>query len=115
VILPDGTLRPQADSRPLPAEAGRQMLMQFFAPWEAAQEEGAVIFAGEWGAYDRTPHEVVLSWMRDWLSVWNVHSVGWALWEFRGAFGVLDSNRTDVTYKDFHGHKLDPRKLELLL
>ena len=31
-----------------------------------------------------------------------------------GDFGVLDSDRDDVEYEDFHGHKLDRRLLELL-
>jgi hypothetical protein len=39
---------------------------------------------------------------------------GWALWSFRGSFGILDSQRADVRYEDFHGHKLDRKMLELL-
>ena len=40
--------------------------------------------------------------------------MGWALWNFRGANGVLDSQRADVKYEDFGGHKLDRKMLELL-
>ncbi len=40
--------------------------------------------------------------------------MGWALWELRGGYGVLDSNRPDVEYEDFRGHKLDRKMLELL-
>ncbi len=32
-----------------------------------------------------------------------------------GDFGPLDSKRTDVTYEDYKGHKLDRRMLELIL
>lgn len=32
----------------------------------------------------------------------------------RGGFGVLDSNRADVAYEDFRGHKLDRKMLDLL-
>ena len=40
--------------------------------------------------------------------------LGWALWNFRGSFGVLDSGRADVKYEDVHGHKVDRAMLELL-
>jgi hypothetical protein len=39
---------------------------------------------------------------------------GFALWQLRGTFGVLDSGRKDVQYEDFKNHKLDRKMLELL-
>jgi endoglucanase len=36
------------------------------------------------------------------------------MWNFRGSFGVLDSDRGDVRYEDFKGHKLDRKLLDLL-
>jgi endoglucanase len=69
---------------------------------------------GEFGAYNKTPHKVVLAWMRDCLTVWKEMGWGWALWNFRGSFGILDSGRTDVAYEDWRGHKLDRAMLELL-
>ncbi len=39
---------------------------------------------------------------------------GWAMWNFRGAIGILDSGRADVRYEDFEGHKLDRQLLDLL-
>jgi hypothetical protein len=41
-------------------------------------------------------------------------NIGWALWNFRDTFGILDSGRTDVEYEDFNGHKLDRKLLSLL-
>jgi endoglucanase len=41
--------------------------------------------------------------------------LGWALWNLRGSFGILDSHRSDVDYEDFHGHKLDRKMLNVLL
>jgi endoglucanase len=69
---------------------------------------------GEFGAFNRTPHEVVLPWMRDCLDTWKSAGWGWALWNFRGGFGILDSDRSDVSYEDWHGHKLDRAMLKLL-
>jgi endoglucanase len=52
--------------------------------------------------------------MRDSLSLWKEAGWGWALWNLRGSFGILDSSRKDVRYEDYHGHKLDREMLELL-
>jgi endoglucanase len=52
--------------------------------------------------------------MKDCLDLWREAGWGWALWNFRGSFGVLDSGRRDVTYEEFRGHRLDRKMLELL-
>lgn len=83
-------------------------------PWQALERKGVGMHVGEWGSFNHTPHKVVLAWMRDYLELWKEASWGWALWNFRGSFGILDSDRADVKYEDFHGHKLDRQMLELL-
>jgi len=85
-----------------------------FVPWRPAFEAGIFVMVGEFGAFNRTPHPIVLAWMEDNLKLWKEHNLGWALWEFRGSIGVLDSGRQDVAYEDFHGHKLDRKMLDLL-
>jgi len=87
---------------------------EFVEPWRALKEKGVGAMIGEFGAYRHTPHDVVLRWMRDNLENWRDAGLGWALWEFRGPFGVLDSDRADVEYEEFRGHRLDRRMLELL-
>lgn len=52
--------------------------------------------------------------MKDCLENWKQAGIGWALWNLRGSFGVLDSERTDVAYENYQGHKLDRKMLELL-
>jgi endoglucanase len=83
-------------------------------PWKALEAKGVGVHVGEWGAFNRTPHAAVLAWMRDSLALWKEAGWGWALWNLRGGFGVLDSDRRDVAYEDFHGHKLDRQMLEVL-
>jgi endoglucanase len=85
---------------------------QFVEPWRAA--DTGPVFVGEWGAYNKTPHEITLRWMEDCLRVWQEQGWGWALWNFRGPFGVLDSGRSDVDYTPFDSHDLDAKMLELL-
>ncbi len=84
------------------------------APWKKLQAKGVGVHVGECGCYNKTPHEVALRWLRDFLGLWKEAGWGWALWNLRGSFGILDSGRTDVAYEDFHGHKLDRKLLELL-
>ena len=36
------------------------------------------------------------------------------MWNFRGSMGVLDSERNDIRYEDFEGHKLDRKLMDLL-
>ncbi len=83
-------------------------------PWKEAESQGIGIMVGEWGVYNKTPHDVVLRWAEDCLRNWREAGWGWALWNFRGAIGILDSGRADVRYEDFEGHKLDRKFLDLL-
>jgi endoglucanase len=87
---------------------------QQIEPWQALEAEGVGVHVGEWGAFRHTPHRVVLAWMKDQLELWEAAGWGWAMWNLRGAFGVLDSGREDVEYEDFRGHRLDREMLELV-
>jgi endoglucanase len=84
------------------------------APWQALERKGIGVHVGEWGAFHRTPHAVALAWMRDFLELWKEAGWGWSLWNFRGAFGVIDSGRSDVKYEDFRSRQLDREMLRLL-
>jgi len=69
---------------------------------------------GEWSVYNRTPHKVALHWMQDVLAAWREAGWDWALWNLRGPFGPLNSERADVAYENFCGQKLDRAMLEIL-
>jgi aryl-phospho-beta-D-glucosidase BglC (GH1 family) len=86
----------------------------YVQPWVQLKEAGVGVMVGEWGAHNQTPHDVVLRWMEDCLKNWQQAGFGWALWNFRGSLGVMDSGRADVPYEDFRGHKLDRQMLDLL-
>ena len=92
----------------------RARLERVYKPWAELIAQGVGVHCGEAGSYQHTPHAVFLSWFRDVLETLTGHGIGWALWNFRGAFGVLDSGRTDVGYEDWHDHRLDARLLSLL-
>ncbi len=87
---------------------------KYIKPWKKLEKLGGGVHVGECGCYNKTPHATALAWFGDFLSLWKDAGWGWALWNFRGSFGILDSGRTDVAYEEFHGHKLDRKLLSLL-
>jgi endoglucanase len=93
---------------------GRAELEAHYQPWLDLAAQGVGVHCGEAGAFNQTPHDVVLAWFRDVLEILTPHHIGYALWNFRGPFGILDSGRDDVDYEDWYGHKLDRAYLELL-
>lgn len=84
-------------------------------PWKKLEAQGVGVHVGEWGAFNRTPCAVALAWMEDCLSLWKEAGWGHAMWNLRGSFGIVDSQRQDVDYESFKGHSLDRKMLELLL
>lgn len=92
----------------------RARLERHYQPWVDLAKQGVGVICGEGGAFSYTPHDVVLAWLRDVLEILTAHNIGYALWNFRGSFGIVDSGRKDVTYEDWHGHKLDRKLLEML-
>jgi endoglucanase len=92
-----------------------KLRQELIAKWQPLVQQGVPIHVGEWGCFNRTPHEVTLAWMSDLLALWKEAGWGWAMWNLRGSFGIVDSGRADVRYEDFRGHKLDRKMLELLI
>ncbi len=77
-------------------------------------KKGIGVHCGEGGCYSKTPHHVFMAWFSDVMDILKGHGIGYSLWNFRGSFGILDSDRADVEYEDWHGHKLDRKLLTLL-
>ncbi len=96
------------------ASWGQAELIQAYQPWIDLASQGIGVHCGEAGAYNQTPHGVVLAWFRDVLEILTPQNIGYALWNFRGSFGILDSERADVDYEDWYGHQLDRAYLNLL-
>jgi aryl-phospho-beta-D-glucosidase BglC (GH1 family) len=92
----------------------RQILDDYFKPWIELANKGVGVHCGECGCWNKTPHDVFLAWFGDLLGILNQNKIGFALWEFVGSFGVINSGRTDVAYEDWHGQKLDRKLLDLL-
>ena len=84
------------------------------AEWDRLAEKGVMVMVGEFGSVEMLPSETNLAWLEDNLKLWKERNWSWAMWGFRGLFGVLDSKRPGAVYEDHKGHKLDRQMLELL-
>jgi aryl-phospho-beta-D-glucosidase BglC (GH1 family) len=93
---------------------GKDRLQSFYQPWLDLLKSGVGVHCGECGCWKKTPHSIFLAWFQDVLDILTDNHIGYALWNFRGDFGILDSGREDVDYQDWHGHKLDAKLLDLL-
>lgn len=85
-----------------------------YGPWKELEAQGVGIHCGELGVFNRTDAEVTYAFMDDLLGVLNDLGWGWALWNLRGAFGVLDNRRPGVKTEPHVGHELDRRLLDIL-
>ena len=108
--LPDPKWPGQVGDRYL----SRAMLEEYYKPWIELANSGVGVHCGECGCWNKTPHDVFLAWFSDVADILSTNKIGFAVWEFIGDFGILDSGRTDVAYEDWHGHKLDRKYLELI-
>jgi endoglucanase len=92
----------------------RDMLEKFYQPWIDLKNSGVGVHCGECGAWKKTPHHVFLAWFSDVIDILTKNDIGFALWNFSGDFGILNSGREDVEYEDWHGQKLDRKLLDLI-
>jgi endoglucanase len=92
----------------------KQRLLRDFATWKDIENSGTGVYVGEFGVYNRTPHDVTLAFLKDNLEIWKENNWGWAMWCFRGSFGIADSGRKDVKYENYKGLQLDRKMTELL-
>ncbi|MEP6595302.1 MAG: cellulase family glycosylhydrolase [Ginsengibacter sp.] len=93
----------------------REKLETFYKPWIDLVNKGVGVHCGECGCYNKTPHDVFLAWFGDVVDILSENNIGFAIWNFIGDFGVLNSGRSDIAYEDWHGEKLDRKFLNLLM
>ena len=86
----------------------------YFQDWITLANQGVPVHCGEIGCNRYAPHAVTLAFLEDLLDILKQNNIGWALWELRGWFGVIESERSDVVYETFNGYPLDRELLELL-
>lgn len=112
-----------SDTWPIPQYPGEVMpgvvrnidtLRDYYRPWREVEAQGVRVHIGEFGCYNRLPNDIALRWFSDVLQLFREYGWGYALWNFRGAFGVVEHGRPGTVYEDYKGFKVDRALLELL-
>lgn len=116
--------RPMSDEVPVPTWplkdregkmiANRETKKERFRPLKELAGLGVPMHFGEMGCGGHTPPDIVYAWFNDTLDLMKELKAGWALWNLRGQFGIVDTGRSGTEFRDFHGHKLDYKLLDLL-
>ena len=95
----------------------RSWLENRMEPWLRFREEtSTLIHCGEMGVYAlRVDRESQLNWYRDVLDMFKQHNIGWALWNLRGSFGIINHGREEFpTERLQSGDLLDSELLHIL-
>lgn len=90
-------------------------LRELLSPYLALADAGHLVHVGEMGAWGGFPHQVYLDYCRDLVDILNEHGIGYALWAFRGPFGVFDNMFPDAQYESYRGMNLDRKLVDVLL
>ena len=93
----------------------RERLYKQYEIWaKMAQEYNVGVHCGEGGVYKDAPYEDAIHWFEDVMDILNGFNIGFAMWNLRGPFGIIDSQRKGCKYTDYKGHLLDKRMLEIM-
>ncbi len=82
--------------------------------FDLARENNIPIMVQEFGVHNQTPHDVAVNFLADLSAFFREYNMGWALWNFTGSFGIMNSDRSDCTYESYQGYKLDRQMLDAL-
>ncbi len=93
----------------------RAALGDHYAAWREVEAKGVRIYVGEFGCYNQTPNDVALRWFTDLLGWFHQFGWGYSLWNFEGAFGIVEHGRPGASYELLDGYRVDRALLDLLL
>lgn len=62
-------------------------------PIALARATSLPLYCGEWGALPSLPRADRLRWYADFRGVLEKYGIGWATWDWKGGFGVVDRER----------------------
>jgi endoglucanase len=82
-------LRSRMEKANIPWDRER-MQDELSAPVARSHETGLPLFCGEFGVYERAAMELRLDWLSDAVRSFEEHGIAWAVWDWKGSFGVVD-------------------------
>lgn len=68
------------------------MLDELRDPMEKASLTGHRLYCGEFGAIIHAPLDVRRAWLSDAVGCFEANGIGWAMWDWKGVFGVVDAH-----------------------
>jgi len=88
-------------------------LRKYYKPWKEVEAKGVQVHIGEFGCYNKIPNPIALAWLADLMQVFRENRWGYSLWNFKGAFGIVDHGRPDTKWENYKGFRLDREMLEI--
>lgn len=107
VIDENWKLKTTDGTEPLPFE-------NYQTNFDLAKENNIPIMVQEFGVHNQTPHDVAVAFLADLSAFFRENNMGWALWNFTGSFGIMNSDRKDCSYQMYNGYRLDREMLDAL-
>lgn len=89
-------------------------IRKYYTPWKNLEKTGVRIHIGEFGCYNKLENSIALRWLSDLITVFNENNWGYSMWNFSGAFGIVNHGRPETVYENYHGMKIDRALLELM-
>jgi endoglucanase len=93
----------------------RATLKDSYRSWRDVEKRGARIHIGEFGCFKHTPNDIAMRWLADLLSVYREFGWGYAMWHFKGPFGIIEHGRPRAKFESLACYEVDRPLLELLL
>jgi hypothetical protein len=96
-------------------ENNRDSLVKYYEPWREVERKGVEVHIGEFGCFNKLPNEIALRWLGDLMSVFKENKWGYSMWNFDGAFGIVNHGRPGTVYTEIDGFKVDKALLDIML
>ncbi len=93
----------------------RSALRDAYRGWRKVEKCGAEIHIGELGCFKHTPNDVAMRWYADLFRILKEFRWGYALWNFKGPFGIIEHGRPGAKYECLSGYQVDRALLDLIL
>lgn len=71
-----------------------QMLADLAKPLAVARRTGLPLYCGEFGVYKTVPWPAREAWYRDLVGVLTEQGIGWANWDYKGGFALVEAGRS---------------------
>ena len=71
------------------------MRQHFAKAIELAKKYHLPLYCGEWGCLTTVPDAARFQWFRDMKTVLDENNIGWATWEYKSDFGIINNNHAE--------------------